>query len=515
MIHKAKLYSLDGKLCVLSKPDLKEQECLFDLGTSVPSFSMSYQGYMYYSINNKLYNSCKRPSLIREFDSKIVGMFRDSSNKMILATSEHGFFINDQNQIKSLYLPGTGNLQNINSAIYCDERIIYNRGSDIYSWSQDDLLEIKIHSAQTNDILLAEDRFNQLWISDGGFLHKINRYQDLTNLSIDLKNLVSNSTETSLHWIAVNSPQLFPDLSFEYKIENKEWQSLNDQLLSLDIESGHSNISVRAYSPHGKSNVFNFIIEQAISDPIIDLMKSSIVIMGILVFGLLLLLWRQLYLKKISDQNITRLRTQRALVKTNDKLFELQMNPHFIFNCLNAIKGLVAIDKPKEARKAISDFASIMRSLLDYSRDEQNSIKEEVRFLKKYLELQEITYPNVFTYDIVVDEDIDQSINIPVMMIQPFVENAVLHGLVPKKEMGKLDIRFTISSKLLTCIVTDNGVGIKNHLSSPHLSHSTSIINNRISNAKLKSSLTISNLMDAEGNSTGTQIIIPLIRIKE
>lgn len=515
MIHQGKLYAFDGKKCIPSTTDLKDQLCFFDVGAFVPSYNLNHQGYIYNSIDNKLYNSCKSPSLIKEFDSDIVGMFRDSKDIMIIATREHGFYINDQNRIKSLYLPGVNNLQNINTAIFCDERIIYNNENHLYSWSQDDHVEKRIHSAHTNDLLLATDRFKQIWVNDKSYIFKLNLYQDLTELSIDLESTSSSSSQNALQWINIDFPQLFPDISFEYKTEKNEWLGLKSDLLNIDEQKDPFNIALRAVSDHSKSNVYNFTISPTKLDSLVWLMKIALAAFSILILGLILLLWRQLYLRQISDQNINRLRTQRALVKTNDKLFELQMNPHFIFNCLNAIKGLVALDKPKEARKAISDFAIIMRSLLDYSRDEQNSIKEELRFLRKYLELQEITYPNVFNYDIVVDDDIDQSINIPVMMIQPFVENAIVHGLLTKKGKGKIDILFTESDGTIVCIVKDNGVGMDAQSSSKHLSHSTKIITDRISNAQLKSTLKISNLIDTEGNSIGTQIKIPLIRTKE
>jgi len=489
--------------CKLSTP--------FDIGALVPSHNMAYQGYMYYGVNNKLYNSCKSPSLIREFDSEIVGMFQNDQGKMIIATRENGFFINDQNLIKSLYLHGVDNLQNINSAIYCDERIIYNYGPQVFSWSQDDNLTKKLHTGHTNNLKLAADKFNQVWLSDGTFIHKLNTYQDLSSLSIKLEPASQNPQESLSQSIIKNYPQLFPDLSFEYKNENNEWQQIKNDHIILNPEK--STISIRALSNHSKSNIFNFNIPQVQTDPISSSLKLALAIMGLLILGLMLLLWQQLYLKKISDQNIASLRTQRALAKTNDKLFELQMNPHFIFNCLNAIKGLVAIDKPKQARKAISDFASIMRSLLDYSREEENSIEEEVSFLKKYISLQAITYPNVFDFIIDVNKSVDQTTKIPVMMIQPFVENAIFHGLIPKNQKGRLSILFTSLNDILTCTIKDNGVGISDQSKSQHISQATQIIKDRIKNAKFKAELEILKLNDNEGNSIGTQINIPLVRI--
>ena len=514
MIHQGKLYVFDGKKCIPSKTDLRDQLCFFDVGTLIPSYKLNHQGYRYNSIDNKLYNSCKSPSLVKEFDSDIVGMFRDSKDIMIIATREHGFYINDQNRIKSLYLPGVNNLQNINTAIFCDERIIYSNENHLYSWSQDDHVEKRIHTAHTKDLSLAVDRFKQIWVNDRSYIFKLNQYQDLTELNIDLESLNSSSSQNALQWINIDFLQLFPDLSFEYKTENNEWLSLKNNLLNIDERTESYNVSLRAFSDHSNSNVFNFTISPSKTDPIFRLMKIALAAFSVLVLGLIFLLWRQLYLRKISDQNINRLRTQRALTKTHDKLFELQMNPHFIFNSLNAIKGLVATEKPKEARRAISDFASIMRSLLDYSREEQNSIEEEVRFLKKYLALQNLTHPDVFDFEISVDDSIDQAINIPVMMIQPFIENAIIHGLLTKKEKGKIDIIFTDSDGTLVCIVKDNGVGIDERSSSQHLSHSTKIITDRISNANLNSTLEVLNLNDQNGNNRlGTQVTIPLTRL--
>jgi signal transduction histidine kinase len=514
MIYHGKQYTFDGKQCLATKTNLKDLVCYFDVGALVPSHTLSYQSYKYYSINNKLYNSCKSPSLIKVFNSEIVGLLKNAEGKMIIATRENGFFINDQNQIKSLYLPGSVNLQNINTATYCNNLMIYNNGTNIYSLSSDDYVEKKIHTADTEDIHIASDKFNQLWVSDGRHIYKINSYQDLSKIEIELEGIGSSASEKILQFINIGSPQLFPDISYEYTLSNNIWHKLESNLLRIDSNPNQADISIRAFNNIGKSNVFNFNLSTVKSDSINTLMIYALASLGLLVLCLLLLLWRQLYLKKISDQNIKRLRAQRKLSKTNDKLFELQMNPHFIFNCLNAIKGLVATDKPKQARKAISDFASIMRSLLDYSREEQNTIEEEVRFLKKYLELQSLTYPDVFDFEITVDQSIDQSIHIPAMMIQPFVENAVLHGLIPKKEKGHLKIRFTDVNNYLTCRVKDTGIGINDHSTSQHLSQATKIINDRIRNSTIKTKLEILNMKDEKGDCIGTQVNIPLVVLK-
>jgi tetratricopeptide (TPR) repeat protein len=162
---------------------------------------------------------------------------------------------------------------------------------------------------------------------------------------------------------------------------------------------------------------------------------------------------------------IFRQRNLRAKFKTielEQKLLRTQMNPHFIFNSLCAIQEYMYNNKTEEAGNFLSRFASLMRQILENSRTEYVTIENEINMLNHYLEIQMLRFDKKFTYEIVVDDAIDkETYAIPPMLAQPFIENAIEHGLMQKKEAGKIIIRLQLQNELLCFEVEDNGIGRK------------------------------------------------------
>lgn len=173
-----------------------------------------------------------------------------------------------------------------------------------------------------------------------------------------------------------------------------------------------------------------------------------------------LLMVRSLLLKKKADQKIQE--TQNVLLE--QKLLRTQMEPHFIFNTLNTLKSLINLDYKEQSIQYLNDFSRLLRNSLELSRREFVLIKEEVDTLKSYLNLQEIRSNYQFEYKVHFDEDINpEKDGIPPMLIQPFIENSIIHGFRGIKHKGFLSISLKkISSKILMVRIVDNGTGI-NH----------------------------------------------------
>lgn len=137
-----------------------------------------------------------------------------------------------------------------------------------------------------------------------------------------------------------------------------------------------------------------------------------------------------------------------------------QMNPHFIFNSLNSIRNYIQQNKPSEADSYLTRFAKLMRHVLENSEQKEVSLKEDLTVLKWYIELELIRLKNMFCYQINVSEDIDQeNVLIPPLILQPFVENSIWHGLSALKETGELSISIMKTETALHCIIEDNGTG--------------------------------------------------------
>lgn len=139
-----------------------------------------------------------------------------------------------------------------------------------------------------------------------------------------------------------------------------------------------------------------------------------------------------------------------------------QMNPHFLFNSLNSIDSYILTNKPREASEYLNSFARLMRLILQNSRSNYITLKDELETLKLYIEMESLRLKNKFKYQIEVDEALDiSSIDIPPMLIQPYVENAIWHGLMNKqnREEGLLSIALNRSKNMLHCTIRDNGIG--------------------------------------------------------
>jgi LytS/YehU family sensor histidine kinase len=136
------------------------------------------------------------------------------------------------------------------------------------------------------------------------------------------------------------------------------------------------------------------------------------------------------------------------------------MNPHFIFNALNSIQSLIATQNYGTARQEINHFAKLMRSILHNSRQSSISLREEMDTLEQYLKIEQSCQTNPFTYSITNNCAAEmENIDIPPMLLQPFVENAVVHGIAPLQTPGHIAVHFDMDGAFLTCTVRDNGIG--------------------------------------------------------
>jgi sensor histidine kinase YesM len=138
-----------------------------------------------------------------------------------------------------------------------------------------------------------------------------------------------------------------------------------------------------------------------------------------------------------------------------------QMNPHFVFNCLGSISSFIVNNGKESAVKYLAKFSKLMRLTLEFSKESLISVDKEIDALQNYLELEQLRFNSIFDFTIEKSADIEDNMGIPPLLIQPFVENAIIHGVIPKKEMGPIAIRFNIEKENLVCTVEDNGIGFE------------------------------------------------------
>jgi len=196
-----------------------------------------------------------------------------------------------------------------------------------------------------------------------------------------------------------------------------------------------------------------------------------------------------------------------------------QMNPHFIFNSLGAIQSYIFKNQALEAGTYLSKFSELIRLILDNSRHEEVPLIKEINTLKLYLELQKLRFPEKLSFLFEIDENLDvESVKIPPMMLQPFIENSIEHGFVKTSSGGLIQIRILESSKGVLLETEDNGIGIlastesKNKPKRLHEALATKITRQRIQNLnwgrKVKINLEILDLSVLKTGLNGTRVSI-------
>lgn len=232
--------------------------------------------------------------------------------------------------------------------------------------------------------------------------------------------------------------------------------------------------------------------------------------------------------RKIRHEEKRKTEFARQLANLEIRALQSQMNPHFIFNSINSIQGFILKNKVDEALGYLMDFSKILRQTLDNASREFISLEEELQYIRYYLSLEMMRFDQKFDVEINLPEDINpQSVQIPPMILQPYVENAIRHGLLHKQdEKGHLLISFQVEADIFKCTIEDNGVGrikageIESWKQSFHKSQSTRITQDRIDlmNQSLESDkcrIITTDLIDENGKATGTRVEIIILLMIE
>lgn len=227
--------------------------------------------------------------------------------------------------------------------------------------------------------------------------------------------------------------------------------------------------------------------------------------------------------KAEEQQNQKMAEMELKTVEMELKALRAQMNPHFTFNTMNSIQQYIGNHDPDSAQRYLTKFARLIRSILDNSELGLIPIKEELKSLELYIELEKMRFEDQFDYEITVDKTVDEGYDrIPPMLIQPYVENAIWHGLQHKKGMGKIKIELKNREGRIKCSIEDNGIGrekaqeLKGSNQTKHKSFGMMITKERLEilNSMNNSGLSVNviDLKDPKGNVAGTkvEIFIPI-----
>ncbi len=308
-------------------------------------------------------------------------------------------------------------------------------------------------------------------------------------------------------------------IEYKHKLEGLDTNWIYTNYTSVNFQGvspGKYRFIVYAKNNDGywstKPATFEFIIEPAWWQTwwFILLILLAIITIGVIVF-----LYRLKFVEKRE-----RLKTLQLTRLSNAELKALrsQMNPHFVFNAINSVQYFITNNDPASSQKYLSKFAKLIRYVVDNSKPAAIPLSRELEALNLYLDLESLRFENKFEYNINVAVDVDtENIQIPSMLIQPFVENAIWHGLMHKGSKGKININISLKDQVLICVIEDNGIGrkrsqeiLKEKNSEFHKSVGMSITQERLDiiNQKNNSNLTmkIIDLENSKGESIGTRV---------
>ena len=353
---------------------------------------------------------------------------------------------------------------------------------------------------------------------------KINRVQAGDSVYTDYNNLVFNPNQNNVYInyrvIDYSSPA---SVKYKYILNGESRETKNDFLDFSSLEKGNYKLQIIAGTQNagwGKPIVLSF----KILPRFVETFWFDLIIIAVILFtAILILIWR---LKLNKKKNAEQLELTERINDLKHQALSAMMNPHFIFNSLNSVQYLVNDNRLEEANDYIAMMAKLMRKNLDTAGNGFILLSEEINRLKLYLDLEKLRFQDSFIYEIITATDVEaESIMIPNMIIQPFVENSLWHGIIDSGIKGTLTISFTFENvdidsvicKSLIIKVTDNGIGIKEakkNKKEDHISKGIQIIEERLrllsTKMQLPQPIMFEDLSSRESDSHGTEVIISL-----
>jgi hypothetical protein len=224
------------------------------------------------------------------------------------------------------------------------------------------------------------------------------------------------------------------------------------------------------------------------------------------------------------EYNVKQSELQQQATALEMQALRAQMNPHFIFNSLSSINRFILKNETDEASHYLTRFSRLIRMVLIHSQNSYVPLEDEIELLKLYLDMEKLRFDNMFEYTIKVSDVEKETVFIPPLLLQPFCENAVWHGLIHKNGNGKLEVALTVNEGFLNCCITDNGIGrkkaaeLKSKSVEKHKSLGLKITSDRLSllnkDQNGAQAYIMEDVLDEKGEISGTRINLK-IRYKE
>jgi hypothetical protein len=291
----------------------------------------------------------------------------------------------------------------------------------------------------------------------------------------------SNNITVNYIGIDFNNPE---EILYRYRLNNdSEWNTTSNNSIEFgSLEPGEYQLEIRAKgitSDWSKPILFDFIIKPPFWEkPWFTLLL--ILILGPATFIVINNFYKN---KRIKEQE--KLLAKTKIIALEQQALQAMMNPHFIFNVMNSIQHFINTKDTKMANQLLTGFARLIRKNLDICNKSYITIEEEISYLSLYLSLEKLRFGEKMNYVIDVSEEIDKEETlIPSMLLQPFVENAIWHGIMPKESDGNIAITIDLQDdNRLYISIEDDGIGIENSFklkNNDHISRGMELTQERI-----------------------------------
>lgn len=523
---------------------IKNDRYITSIGNKI--YTIKSQGiYTYYGTNTGLYKeniSSKHIDTLSQDPSKCI-IFKDSL--IIVGTDGKGLQTFKDDQLTSIIDKEEGLVNNLVHTLSSDYQgniwASTNTGISVLDSSFNILKNIRIEDGLGSSEL---NTGSLLSIRDTTYAGSINGLNAIDHDILKLEegyplvlNIVS-TTDVNNFTISKNHAG-YPHIDVEYDVENFDvhfndyrlyksvfnqdylfqnqfttndrYYKLNKNQLPVKLED--NTLEIEHIFNSRSSNIQQTII---VDRKTFFQRFNSIILLSTLVLLLLGLLYflNRRRLNEIQNHKLKSVTNKLNAMRAS--ALRAQMNPHFIFNALGSIQYYIQRQEIEKAEEYLSDFSVLMRSTLESSKEDYTKISQELEMLTLYLKLEHLRFEEKFTYDIQVDQDLDLTLQIPSMVIQPFIENAVNHGvfhLTDRKGYIKLELHED-KDELIICKISDNGIGRKASKKYRKKKHKSSALANIDERVNIMNSLNDENLTIEitdkieNGHSEGTEVKI-------
>ncbi|MES2276364.1 MAG: histidine kinase [Bacteroidota bacterium] len=312
----------------------------------------------------------------------------------------------------------------------------------------------------------------------------------LTGMSVNQRDTVLSSSY-QVHYYQKNIQMKFAAIelsghfkNLQYTIDkNKNWIRLDDKTLAVQLNNGNHTVEIRAVDVNGNISKKILTIKFDIATPFWKAIWFWIVLASVTQILIIYLVNRRL--KKRKEARLAREILSVQTASLEQQAFTSLMNPHFMFNALNSIQHYINLQDRQNANRYLSDFASLIRKNFEAAQQSFIPLEQEIENIKIYLRLEQMRFKERFTYHLSVSDNLDaDEWMVPTMILQPLLENALLHGIIPSIVDGIIFINFKEKGGNLLITITDNGIGIANSTAlkrdTDHKSHGMDLIKKRV-----------------------------------